>query len=395
MSGVRVFFYVQYLEGIGHAVRASRIAEALAQRGARVTLVLGGEPVPHLKPDGCRIVQLPPLRATPESYSSLVTPDGAPVDAAYKAGRCANLLEAFAAAKPDAVITEGYPFGRWAMEFELGPLLQAASACGPDRPLVLASLRDILQVPKDEAKVARSLEIYARHFDAMLIHGDPRLTRVETSFPAIAPFLDSAYYTGLVAPGAPAGAGPSDPFDVIVSAGGGAIAERVLKAAISAKPLSPLAKARWLALTGPRLPDDALTRLTVSAEQNGVTLERFRPHLADLLARACLSIQRAGYNTVADLLVAGCRAVLIPDSDHRQREQPLRAARLEALGRAVTLREADLTRETMAQAMKKALAQNIAAVDLDLDGAQASARIILDLCTAHQPTKVRSHETRG
>ena len=98
MSPTRVFIYVQYLEGIGHAVRTSRIAEALARQGAVVTLVFGGEPVPGLAPPSCQIVQLPALRATPESYSRLLKPDGAPVDAGYRAGRRETLLAAFEAA---------------------------------------------------------------------------------------------------------------------------------------------------------------------------------------------------------------------------------------------------------------------------------------------------------
>ncbi len=38
----RVFFYVQHLLGIGHLVRASRIAHAMAKAGLDVTVVTGG-----------------------------------------------------------------------------------------------------------------------------------------------------------------------------------------------------------------------------------------------------------------------------------------------------------------------------------------------------------------
>ncbi len=291
------------------------------------------------------------------------------------------LLRAFAGAKPDVLMTEGYPFGRWAMEFELGPLLENAAARPGGRPVTIASLRDILQVPKDARKTARSVAIYARYFDAMLIHGDPRLIPIEASFPAIRPFLGTAHYTGLVAPLPSSAPRPvsGEAFDVIVTAGGGAIAADVLSAAIAAKPLSPLRCATWLALAGPRMADADFARLKRQADQNDVTLERFRPDLAGLLAHARLSIQRAGYNTIADLLVSGCRAVLVPDGDHGQREQPLRAERLAALGRAVKLDEQGLTPETMAAAISAAMAQDIAPIALDLNGAATSARVILDL----------------
>ncbi|MGI9464855.1 MAG: glycosyl transferase, partial [Aestuariivirgaceae bacterium] len=40
-----VLFYVQHLLGVGHLARASLVCEALAARGARVTMVTGGRPV--------------------------------------------------------------------------------------------------------------------------------------------------------------------------------------------------------------------------------------------------------------------------------------------------------------------------------------------------------------
>ena len=386
MSAPHIFYYVQYLEGIGHAVRAGRIANALAQHGATVTLVLGGEPVPQLAAPRCDIVQLPPLRATPQSYSRLLQPDGSAADATYQARRRDVLLDAFDVATPDVLMTEGYPFGRWAMEFELGPLLETAKARPSGRPLIIASLRDILQVPKDAQKVTRAVAIYDKHFDAMLIHGDPRLIPIEASFPAIRPFLDTAHYTGLVVPtpSDPVKPGHGEGVDVVVTAGGGAIAERVLAAAIAAKPLSPLADSKWLALAGPRMPEADFSRLTREAAANDVALERFRPDLVSLLAQARLSIQRAGYNTIADLLVSGCRAVLVPDGDHQQREQPLRAERLAALGRAVNLDESNLTPKTMAAAIAEAMDQDISPINLDLDGAATSARIVLELSARRQ-----------
>ena len=113
---MRVFFYVQYLEGIGHVVRASRIVEALLARGATVTLVLGGERVAGLSLPACEIVELPPLRASPESYSRLLRPDDEPVDATYETERRDVLLAAYERASPEVLLTEGYPMGRWAME---------------------------------------------------------------------------------------------------------------------------------------------------------------------------------------------------------------------------------------------------------------------------------------
>ena len=387
MNAVRVFFYVQYLEGIGHHVRARRIVEARLAEGTSVTLVVGGERVGGMSLPACEIVELPPLRASPESYSRLLRPDGKPVDASYEAERRDALLAVYERASPDVLITEGYPMGRWAMEFELGPLLERAIAEPTRRPLILASLRDILQVPKDAAKVERSVAICARYYDALLVHGDRRLVPVEESFPAIAPFLGRVHYTGLVAPPPPQPGEPKvrDVFDVIVTGGGGAIAESVLRSAIAAKAQTEFANARWLALAGPKMPDPAFAALREYATAHGVTLERYHADLMHLMRHARLSLQRAGYNTVCDLLVAGCRAVLVPDAEHGQREQPLRAERLAALGRAVVLDENDLDPTHMAGAIAAALAQDVAAVDLDIDGSRRSARIVMELAARTKP----------
>ena len=394
MSAPHVFFYVQYLEGIGHVVRAKRIVEALCAQGCPVTMVLGGLPIEGFTAGPATLHQLPPLSASPASYSTLLKADGTIADDAYKFARRELLAQIFDQAAPDVLVTEAFPMGRWALQFELEPLLahahaQAhAQAEAAGRPLILASLRDILQMPKRESKWRASVALFERYYDHMLVHGDPALVRIEESFPPLAHLLDRAHYTGLVAPdmavdGAD-GDEPRETFDVIVSAGGGAIAHPVLSAAIEAKPHSVMAGASWLALAGPRMPELEYAALASAAADAGVRLERYRDGLAGLISRAQLSIQRAGYNTVADLSRTACRAVLVPDADDNQTEQPLRAAKLAALGRAVVVAEATLDAATMAAAIDQAMARQPETLALDLDGANAAAGIIRALWAAHQ-----------
>src|SRR6056297_2049316 len=380
MTAPRVLFYVQYLEGIGHVVRASRIAEALEAAGASVTLVLGGPPLSGVVAAGIARFQLPPVQASASSYSRLVKSDGTPVSDADMAERRRLLRDIYDDVAPDVVITEAYPMGRWAMNFELEPLLaHVRTGAGVPRPLVLASLRDILQMPKSADKAAKSAALFARYYDAMLIHGDPRLVRVEESFPPLRPFLDRGHYTGLVLPPVKAVAAPVGACDVVVSAGGGAIAAQVIETAIRAKPATRLADAKWLALAGPRMADDEFHRLTDLARTYGVGLERFRDDLAGLLRGARVSIQRAGYNSVADLLVSGRPAVLVPDSAENQMEQPLRASKLAAMGRAVVVDEEALSETTMALAVHRAVDLRPGPVDLATNGAARSAEIVFEL----------------
>ena len=82
---------------------------------------------------------------------------GQPVDAAFQTRRRDLLLAAFADFRPDVVIIEAFPFGRRQVRFELLPLLDAVAAARP-RPLLVCSLRDILQERskpgRDEESVA-------------------------------------------------------------------------------------------------------------------------------------------------------------------------------------------------------------------------------------------------
>ncbi|MFT5508523.1 MAG: putative glycosyltransferase [Hyphomicrobiaceae bacterium] len=384
MSKPRVLFYVQYLEGIGHVVRARRIANELVRSGCDVALVLGGNPIPGFELPGARIHQLPPLKASPDSYSKLLTEDGRPADEDYKRARRHQLLAIYETEQPDVLLTEAYPMGRWAMHFELEPLLARANDDTP-RPMIVASLRDILQMPKTVEKAEKSIQLFEQFYDHMLVHGDPNLVRVEESFPPLAGCLEQAHYTGIVAPEEDVSFGRQDEtFDVIVSGGGGAIGYDVLAAAIAAKPFSALSKGAWLALAGPRMTEADFTKLATLAGTHDVQLERYRDGLTDLMAHAQISIQRAGYNTIADMLIAGCRGVLVPDADGGQMEQPLRAAKVAELGRAVVVREDELSASTLAAGIDRAMAMPATKLELNFDGATRSAEIICDLYRSYQ-----------
>ncbi|MCL4764199.1 MAG: hypothetical protein KJ018_20875, partial [Burkholderiales bacterium] len=127
----RVLAWVQHLLGTGHVERLRWIAEALVQRGAEVTFVHGGMPLPSRMPRGARVVELPPLRATDATFATLVDAEGRPVDATYARRRRATLLDAFVHARPNVVLLETYPFGRRALRAELGALLDTPAVASP------------------------------------------------------------------------------------------------------------------------------------------------------------------------------------------------------------------------------------------------------------------------
>ena len=372
MTGRRVLFYVQHLLGIGHLARASRVASALAADGFDVTVVTGGTPVAGFPAPGVAHVALPALTSRDEGFSCLVTATGEPAGKAFEAMRRDRLLEVFHALAPDILVIEAFPFGRRQMRFELLPLLDAAVKAEP-RPRIVTSIRDILQKRTKPGRNEETVDTLNRYFDLVLVHGDPAFVRLEETFPLTGAIRPPVAYTGLVAPEPPV---PSqERFDIVVSAGGGAAGRDLVTAAVDAANRL-VQNLRWLLITGPNLAGEAFAAAASGAPAN-MAVERFRTNFAGLLASARLSVSQAGYNTVCDVLRAGCRSVLVPFAASGETEQTMRAERLARLGLAVVLPERGIGGEALAAAIGAALAAPPPSRSaLVLDGAQRSAAIL-------------------
>ena len=371
-SSLRVFFYVQHLLGIGHLARASRIASAIARDGGQVTVVTGGIPVNGFPGGDVTSITLPPVVASSAGFSGLADQSGSAVDEAFLAHRRDLLLEAFQRAAPDVVIIEAFPFGRRQMRFELLPLLDAIAKADP-KPRLYTSVRDILQQQKKKGRDEETVALLRDHFDGVLVHGDPLFVRLEETFPLTESIADKIVYTGLVAPTVPPE--PAETFDIVVSAGGGAVGRDLIRTSLEAASRVAIDR-RWLLVTGPNLPEQDFTDLAKDAPVN-VEIARFRNDFPSLLRGAELSISQAGYNTVGDLLVTGCRAILVPFTAGGETEQSVRAERLEKLGLALALPEAGLTTDLLVAAIQTSLSQpKPRSPDIDLDGAAKTSAII-------------------
>ncbi len=374
----RVMFYVQHLLGIGHLARASRIAAALHARGAEVTMVTGGLPVAGFPPAGIPHIALPPVQSADEGFHGLADEAGRPVDQPFLDARRDLLIATFRRLAPDVVVTEAFPFGRRQMRFELLPLIAAIEAASP-RPALCCSVRDILQAQKKPGRNAETVALIRAYFDLVLVHGDPTFAKLEDSFPLAAEIADRVTYTGLVAP--PPVAPSAEVFDIVVSSGGGAVGVDLARAALDAAAILA-GDLRWLIVTGPNLPAPARAALATGAAAlpgRRVKVETFRQDFAAVLAASRLSVSQAGYNTVCDVLQAGCRSVLVPYASGGETEQTTRAARLAALGRAAMVGESALSPEALAACISAALSgPDPARLPLSLDGAARTADILCD-----------------
>ncbi len=372
-----ILFYVQHLLGIGHLRRAAVIAKAADQAGLSVLLVSGGRPVPGLDIGGAAFAQLPPLRAADATFSALVDEAGRPVDDAWRAARRDRLLAVFEAARPRILLTEMFPFGRRLLRFELMPLLEAAHAARP-RPLVVSSVRDVINRESNPVKTAWILDTLRDNFDRVLVHGDPSFLTLDASLPEAAGIAHMLDYTGYVALPLPKGAADESggTGEVLVSIGGGAVGDPLISAALAARPLSRLKTRPWRILAGHNLPEARFQHYRSQAEA-GVVIERARPDFPALLTRAALSISQGGYNTTVEVLGAGPPAVIVPFSGAGENEQALRASVLAKRGLITVVEEDGVDGPALARGIDVALSRHQAREEPPqipaLDGAAKTA----------------------
>ena len=379
MRGVMI--YVQHLLGIGHLMRARSLAEALADHGFEVHLVSGGMPIGGRLPNGVQTVQLPPIRVSDASFTPLRDAEFVPIDDAYRERRRELLLDTYERTRPAALLFETFPFGRRSLRFELFPLLARIEASRP-RPLVLASIREILQLQQKPVREREMLDWAMRWFDGILVHGDPRFARFEETFTFAGELTPPIHYTGFVR-GADAGrSGDERRDEVVVSAGGGGVGIELLATALAAQKHSRFAHLAWRVLAGPNIPEAGLARLRACAGSNAI-VERSRVDFAALLRRAFVSISQAGYNTTLDVMTSGARPVVVPFTGNGETEQRARGVRLDRFGLAVVVDDRTLTPERLAAAVDEAgTRESFARWNFASDGAARTAALVHELLEA-------------
>lgn len=360
-----ILVYSQALSGVGHYVRSFEIARALAQRHD-VLLVDGGRRVPRAADNEVRRLALPRIVRARAGIAPLESTENL---AEVLAQRSARLRSAVAALRPQVLIIEHFPFSKWDLEAEIMGLVEAARAARP-QVLIVCSLRDIVRQTRFEecaagdyaAEVQRRL---ARDFDAIMVHGEERLTPLSASFPGAAMLPIPIYFTGIVAE-APVPAISSTAPYVLVSSGGGADPMN-LPAAVAA------------ALATPRLRHLQLIacRGLAAVSGAGTTPWLERPFGSDFiawLAGASLSVSYAGYNTCANLLATRQRALLAIHP--ALSDQPERGEIMSSLHAAQVVPPAGWAAQPLADSICAALDAPRPEVRLSLDGAERSAALI-------------------
>ena len=379
MFNMKIILYCQHIWGVGHYFRSLEICKAL--KGHDILMVTGGAEVETPLPAYVRTFRLPALM-TDRNYTGLFPTEKGQTLEAVKSERRRLLFELFEREAPDAFIVELYPFGRRAFRFELEPVLDGIRSGKLYRSMVACSLRDILVEKKDPAVYEkRVVDILNRRFDSLLVHADPALITLDRTFSRLADLSIPIVYTGFITPKPIDAAGSrlrsrlgigEDTTLLVASAGGGqagiVLLQPLLESLADLEPDRPLV---LYVFTGPYMPTDEFELLQERANSR-VKVERFTPDFLSFLAAADLSISMGGYNTCMNILASKVTALVWPYPGDR--EQGLRANRMEEIGAITVLNEKDLQPKRFAAIIRdKMTADRPVAHSINLDGAARTA----------------------
>ncbi len=370
----RILFYFLHLLGVGHVHRAQRLISAFADAGLETDAIIGGKPVPHLQFAARTTQYLPPIMARDATYSETLDENGKPLTANYIERRTGELLKIFNQLDPDLILIEAFPFGRRVVRQELKALLDAAAARTP-KPLVVSSVRDILQEKRKPGRAEEVRDLIDQYFDHVLVHSDPNLITLDATYPLAGQISHKLSYTGFVVPPKIANHDAVQ-FDVIVSAGGGGFGAPLMQTSLDAAKRDGKSGRRWCLATGPNLDDETFAQLHLNIPDH-ITIVRHLDGLAAHLKQAQISISQCGYNTAMDVLQAavesGTKGIFVPYDTQGQTEQLRRAELLQQSGFAQSLPQSSLTTERLGQAIERAEMMKLPHLDIDFKGAVHAA----------------------
>jgi predicted glycosyltransferase len=106
-------------------------------------------------------------------------------------------------------------------------------------------------------------------------------------------------------------------------------------------------------------------------------IERARPDFRTLLGRCALSVSQGGYNTVVEVLAAGCPAVVVPYAEDGETEQTERCRLLAERGLLQPLAARELDPPGLARLVAQVLASPARpGPSPRMDGAAVTARLL-------------------
>src|SRR5438552_10770897 len=353
----RVLMYSQDSYGLGYLRRATNLANALVNERSNLSILLVVDsPVapffdlqPHI--DFVKLPTVVKVSAGVFRPGSLLTSYGL-----VKAMRSTLNRDVLARLHPDVVLVDHMPGGA---NRDLVPALRLIRSLNYSTRVVLG-VRDIIDDPAVTCAVWRREGFYdtlRRYYDSVLIYGSPDVFATAAKYEIDGVLPGEVRYCGYVCNMDPVKDSQhvrdkleiGDEPIIVVMAGGGADAFRLMEMYLKALPLVDTRTATVM-VTGPFMPEEQRKTLRDQAREFGV---RVRTSVSDSLSHlnaADLVVSMAGYNTVSEILRFRKRAILVPRPGPSA-EQRMRASILSQRGLVTAIDPCELSPMLMASAI--------------------------------------------
>lgn len=398
LDAARIAIFTHDTFGLGHVRRCLHITRALTQRapGCSVLLVTGCPALSTFAdlPPNADVVKIPTIAKTGDKQ---LRPPHVKIPVPELAALRQRLIrEALVGFGPDVLLVDNFPLGS---QGELAPILQEFRRV-PTRTVL--GLRDILDAPeavRADWERQRVHDVLDRYYDRILVYGTRDVLDAADAYglsPATAAKLRyCGYVTDDYSPppdreSIRAQLGLQEPF-LLATGGGGGDAFPLLQAFVDALPLLPNLPA--IVVTGPLMSASQRTALAARINgRRGVTLLSSVPTLRPYLATAAAVVSMCGYNTAAEIVSLGARAVVVPRTwrygEHlkgaaagEEAEQLMRGQALARLGLVDLVTPDQLTPERLAGGIRAQLARGDRSKrpEIDLDGLASVTEHLLAL----------------
>jgi len=351
--------YSQDSYGLGHLRRATTLANTLVSErpDVSVLLVVDSPVAPFFDlQDHIDFVKLPTVVKVGAGVfkpGRLLLSYGL-----VKAMRSTVIREVLTGFQPDLVLVDHMPGGA---NRDLVPALRLVRSLNQPTRVVLG-VRDIIDNPSITCEVWRREGFYdtlKRYYDSVLIYGSPEIFPTASAYQIDEALPGGVRYCGYVCNMDPVKSPETmrarleigDQPIIVVMAGGGADAFRLMQTYLEALPIVGNAvQANTVMVTGPFMAEEQRKALRDQARDCGVQL---RTSIGDSLSHlnaADLVVSMAGYNTMSEILRFRKRAIIVPRQGPSA-EQRMRATIFEERGLVHMIDPLELSPARMAAAI--------------------------------------------
>jgi len=238
-----------------------------------------------------------------------------------KAMRSTVIREVLTGFQPDLVLVDHMPGGA---NRDLVPALKLLRSLNHPTRVVLG-VRDIIDNPSVTCEVWKREGFYdtlRRYYDSVMIYGSPEIFPTAEAYKIDSVGPVSVRYCGYVCNMDPVK--PSDMIRakldltgddpiIVVMAGGGADAFRLMQTYLDALPLvNGNLRANTVMVTGPFMAEEQRKALRDLARERGVQIRTSVGDSLSHLNAADLVVSMAGYNTMSEILRFRKRAIIVP-----------------------------------------------------------------------------------